>query len=220
MKHRITILIADDHELYVDGIKGFFKDHPIYTIVGEAFNGEDLVRKAELLLPHIVLTDLKMPIMNGSQAIIKILSNHPQIHCIVLTNYENDISIVRALEAGAKGYLTKNMPKHELFNALEQVCKGYPYYCKTTNTKLIRLISHSSYNPYKEVKIPVFTAIEMKIIEMICQEKSNHEMAISLCKGRRTIENIRARIYDKMEIKSAAGLAIYAIKQGLYTYDE
>jgi DNA-binding NarL/FixJ family response regulator len=220
MDSQIRILIADDHELYLEGIKGFFMNNEVYHIVGEASNGEELVRKAKTLDPHVILTDLRMPLLEGSLAIEKIIQWKPSVKCVVLTNYENDVSIIEALEAGAIGYITKNMPKSELFTALEQVCKGYPYYCRTTNTKMIRLLGRSHFNPYKYEQSIVFSELELKIVHMICLEKTNEEIAKILCLSRRTIENNRAQIYKKMQVKTSAGVAIYALKQGLFSFDE
>jgi len=220
MDSQIRILIADDHELYLEGIKGFFSNNEVYQIVGEASNGEELVKKAKALDPHVILTDLRMPLLEGSVAIEKIIQWKTSVKCIVLTNYENDVSIIEALEAGAIGYITKNMPKSELFTALEQVCKGYPYYCRTTNTKMIRLLGRSHFNPYKYDRSIVFSDLELKIIHMICLEKTNEEIAKLLFLSRRTIENNRALIYKKMQVKTSAGVAIYALKQGLFSFDE
>lgn len=220
MDSQIRILIADDHELYLEGIKGFFRNNEVYHICGEASNGEELVRKAKLLDPHVILTDLRMPLLEGSLAIEKIIQWKPSVKCVVLTNYENDVSIIEALEAGAIGYITKNMPKSELFTALEQVCKGYPYYCRTTNTKMIRLLGRSHFNPYKYNQSIIFSDLELKIIHMICLEKTNEEIAKILFLSRRTIENNRASIYKKMQVRTSAGVAIYALKQGLFSFDE
>lgn len=220
MDCQIRILIADDHELYLEGIKGFFRDNEMYRIVGEASNGEELIKKAKSLDPQIILTDLRMPLLEGSVAIEKIMQWKPSIKCVVLTNYENDVSIIEALEAGAIGYITKNMPKSELFTALEQVCKGYPYYCRTTNTKMIRLLGRSHFNPYKHDQSILFSELELKIIHMICLEKTNQEIAKTLFLSRRTIENNRALIYKKMQVRTSAGVAIYALKQGLFSFDD
>ncbi|MBW0178992.1 response regulator transcription factor [Sediminibacterium sp.] len=220
MDNQIRILIADDHELYLEGIKGFFSDNEMYHIVGEASNGEELVKKAKTLDPQIILTDLRMPLLEGSIAIEKIIQWNPSIKCVVLTNYENDVSIIEALEAGAIGYITKNMPKAELFTALDQVCKGYPYYCRTTNTKMIRLLGRSHFNPYKHKQSINFSELELKIIHMICHEKTNQEIAEMLFLSRRTIENNRALIYKKMQVRTSAGVAIYALKQGLFSFNE
>ncbi|MBX9733357.1 MAG: response regulator transcription factor [Chitinophagaceae bacterium] len=220
MDNRIRILIADDHELYVDGIKGFFKSNQIYAVVGEAFNGEELVRKANELKPHIVLTDLRMPLLDGSKAVAKITKNDESVKCVILTNYENDISIIEALEAGAIGYITKNMPKTELFTALEQVSRGYPYYCTTTNTKMIRLLGRSQFNPHRNEKNKTFSDRERQIIHLICEEKTTEEIAEQLFMSRRTVENNKARIFKRMEVKTSVGMAIYAIKMGLYVLGE
>ena len=220
MNNQIRILIADDHDLYREGIKGFFKDNELYRIIGEASNGEELVRKAKTLDPHIILTDLRMPLLEGSLAIERITKWSPAIKCIVLTNYENDVSIIEALEAGAMGYITKNMPKAELFTALDQICQGYPYYCRTTNTRMIRLLNRSSFNPYKKELSVGFSDLELKIIQFICTEKTNLEIATTLFLSRRTVENYRAQIYKKMEVKTSAGVAIYALKHDLFSIDK
>ncbi len=220
MVNKIRILIADDHEIYRDGIKGFFNDSDLYEVIGAAANGLELVNKALSLHPDIVLTDLRMPLLEGSEAIRRITAWKPDVKCIVLTNYENDVSIIDALEAGAIGYITKNMPKSELFTALQQASNGYPYYCLTTNTKMIRLLGRSHFNPYKEEKSVTFIDEELKIIHLICLEKTNDEIAAILRRSRRTIENKRARIYHKMQVRTSAGVAIYALKHGLFVFDE
>ena len=218
--HSIKILIADDHELYIDGLKGFFHNNDTYEIIGEAFNGRELVKKALQLKPHIILTDLRMPLLNGSKAITEIIHFLPEVKCVVLTNYENDLFIVEALEAGAKGYITKNMPKKELFKALDQVCRGYPYFCKTTNAKMVRLLGKSRFNPYQKTEVVEFTDQEKKIIQLVCHEKSNREIADELFLSIRTVENNRARIYKKMEVKTSAGVAIYAMKHSLLSFED
>lgn len=220
MANKIRVLIADDHEIYRDGIQGFFNNSDVYEVVGAAVNGLELVNKAISLHPDIILTDLRMPLLEGSEAIRRILAWKPDVRCIVLTNYENDVSIIEALEAGAIGYITKNMPKSELFTALDQASNGYPYYCLTTNTKMIRLLSRSHFNPYKGERSVTFTDEELKIIHLICLEKTNDEIGISLKRSKRTIENKRARIYHKMQVKTSAGVAVYALKKGLFVFDE
>jgi DNA-binding NarL/FixJ family response regulator len=213
-------VIADDHELYLDGLKGFFSGNDVYEIVGEAYNGEELVSKVSHLKPHVVLTDLRMPLLSGAKAIRKMVQQQPNLKCILLTSYENDFSIIEALEAGAKGYITKSMPKQDLFTALDRVCRGYPYYCLTTSTKLVRLVGKSHFNPYEGTARIAFSILEKKIINLICEEKDNREISEALFTGIRTIENIRSRIYRKMEVKTPAGIAIYAIKNGLYFLED
>ncbi|MBV9988263.1 MAG: response regulator transcription factor [Chitinophagaceae bacterium] len=216
----IKILVADDHEIYRDGLLQHFSGHSRYSIVGTCINGIELVQKATLLEPHVVLTDLKMPLLDGPSAIRSIARTHPAIRCIVLTSYENDLLIVEALEAGAKGYLNKNMPKQELFYAIEQVCRGYPYYCLSTSSKMVRLIGRSQFNPYTDFPKAEFSVTERRIIQLICEEKNNREIASLLFLSIRTVENHRHRILNKMHAKTPAGVAIYAIKHSLFLLNE
>jgi DNA-binding NarL/FixJ family response regulator len=220
MTTAIEILIADDHDLYLDGLRGLFKGNKTYRIVGEAHNGKELLQLAKTLKPQVILTDLRMPMLSGAEAIHTICKRLPRTNCIVLTNYENDIAIIEALEAGAKGYITKNMPKSELFLALEQVCNGYPYFCKTTNAKMIKLVGQSKFNPFSKGKGILLSPQENKVAHMICREKSNREIADQLFTSIRTIENIRARIYRKMNVKSSVGVAIYALRTGMIPIEE
>ncbi|MES2003009.1 MAG: response regulator transcription factor [Bacteroidota bacterium] len=218
--NKIRILIADDHELYLDGLHALLKDHPLYEIIGQACNGEELVSKAVSLKPQLVLTDLKMPLLSGAAAIHQMLQVNPQLACMVLTSYENDLSIIEALEAGARGYMTKNIPKKDLFAALDQVIRGYPYYCYTTSTKMVRLIGRSRFNPYNTLQRTAFSETENKIIHLVCEEKDNKEIADLLFMSIRTVENNRSRILKKMNVKTTAGVAIYAIKNGMYFLED
>lgn len=216
----LKILLADDHEFYLEGLKGFFSNQQLYEIVGQAYNGKELVQLHEQLLPHIVLTDLRMPVMDGATAIREMLKLNPDLRCIVLTSYDTEHFIVDAMEAGALGYITKHMPRVELFEALDQVSRGFPYFCSSTSLKLTRLLGKSPFDPFKKKQQAVFTPIEKKIIQLICEDRSNVEIAALLCMSIRTIENNRSRIFRKMNVKTTAGVAVYAIKHLIYFLEE
>lgn len=217
---RIRIIVADDHDLYLDGLKSLIQTQDIYEVVAEASNGIDLVKTARLHQPQIILTDLRMPLLSGARAISEISKILPDCKCLVLTNYENDLSIIEALEAGARGYITKNMPRLELFTALDHISRGYPYFCQATSAKMVRLIGKSRYNPFQGKRTANFSDQDKKIIRLICLEKSNQEIGQTLFLSTRTIENIRARIYKKMAVKTSAGVVIYAIKHELFSLDD
>lgn len=215
-KEKITVVLADDHELYLEGLKRFFETQEIYEIIGEALNGRDLVSLVKRDTPQIVLTDLRMPLMNGSDAIKMINQINSSIKCIILTSFENDYSIVEAMESGAMGYIVKNMPKSELFEALNHVQNGHPYYCISTNKKMTRLLAKSQFNPYLKENSIQFSETERKIIQLICEDKRTEEMSDLLCISKRTIENNRFKILKKINARTAVGITIYAIKTGLH----
>jgi DNA-binding NarL/FixJ family response regulator len=218
--YKIKVLVADDHDLYLDGLRGFFAGNEVYEIVEEASNGEELVAKAARFKPHIVLTDLNMPLMSGTQAIRTLLKENPKQACLVLTNYENDFSIIEALEAGARGYITKNMAKRELFTALDSICAGQNYYCRNTSGKLARLLGKSNFNLQMPLKKRMFSDTERRIIQLICEEKESREIAELLFMSVRTVDNNRARILRKMNVRSSTGIVVYAIKNGMYLLDK
>jgi DNA-binding NarL/FixJ family response regulator len=218
MKKRlpIKIIIADDHEIYRDGLITAFEPEEQYEILATCHDGDQLIRSVPVFNPDIILTDLKMPVVSGVDAIRAIHRQYPQVRCLALSTFDNEFMIVEALEAGAIGYITKSMPKKELFEAVDSVFRNIPYYCKSTSHKLATMIAKSYFNPYTKEKKGLFNDVEKKIIRLICEDKGCQEMAEILFMSYRTVENQRGKIYKKMNVKTTAGVAIYAVKHGLY----
>ena len=212
----IKLIIADDHEIYRDGLVSNFQNNPLYELVGTCINGDQLVRATANAKPDVVLTDLKMPVLSGVEAIRIIHTAQPAVRTLVLSNFDTEYLIVEALDAGATGYITKSMPKKDLDEAIESVYNNIPYYCKTTTTKLAKMIRNSYYNPYQKGKQELFTELEKKIIRQICEGKSCQESGELLFMSGRTVETHRGRIFKKMNVKTLAEVAIYAIKHNLF----
>lgn len=212
----INILIADDHEIFRDGFRAMAKKFPELKIVGEADNGKDLVIMALKLNPDVILTDIKMPIMDGVQATRELLKSKPGINIIALSMFDEDNLIIDMLEAGAKGYLLKNANKEEIIDAIRSVNKDKTYYCKNTSEKLLQLIAKSKFNPYKNRQKTDFSEREIEIIKLICDQYSNKAIAEKLSLSIRTIEGYRERIEEKMDVHNTAGIVVYAIKNGIY----
>ena len=212
----VRVLLADDHEIFREGFYSLFNKQPDIELLGDAANGEQLVKLTAELSPDIVLTDIKMPVMDGIEATKKIISLYPHISIIALTMFDEDDLIVEMLESGARGYLLKNAHKDEVFDAIKTVYMGDTYFCKHTTAKLTKLISKSRYNPYKPIERPLFNDKETEIIRLICGEFTNKEISDQLHLSVRTIEGYRERIQEKMKVKNAAGIAVYAIKNSIY----
>jgi len=211
----IRLAIADDHKIYRDGIKLVLKKDENITLVGEANNGKELVEIVKVAQPDIVITDLMMPEMDGIAAAKEILRMYPKTGIIGLSMVDADDLMIELLEAGALGYLLKSAVKEEILEAVHSVVKGTPYYSSSLSKHLTELISKSKFNPYKGKTVEIFNDVEQKIIALICKEKTSKEIAEMLNYSYRTIEWHRARIMDKMDVKTSTGIVIYAIKNKL-----
>ncbi len=211
----IRLLMADDHELFRDGFKVMLSKYPDIILVGEAENGRELVELTKELKPDVVITDIKMPLMDGIDATRKIIELFPDMPIICLSMFDEDDLIIDMLEAGAKGYLIKNAGKEQIIEAIKTVYNNDPYYCKTTSHKLTQMIAASRFNPYKKTAKPEFSKRELEIIDLICKEFSNKEIGDKLFLSVRTVEGHRLKILEKMGVKNTVGLVVYSIKNNL-----
>ncbi|MCW3074601.1 MAG: two component transcriptional regulator, LuxR family [Flaviaesturariibacter sp.] len=209
-------MIADDHELIRQGFHLLLRNQEELKIVGEAQNGKELLEKIREAEPDVVITDIQMPLMDGIEATRKIKAEHPHIGVIALTMFNEDHLIIDMLEAGAQGYLLKNTNKHELSEAVHAVYHGGTFFCAATTSRLACLIGMSKFNPYRAKTRPKFSEKEILIMQMICGEKQNTDIAKELNMSVRTVEGYRERIFEKSEAKNIAGIAVFAIKHGYY----
>jgi DNA-binding NarL/FixJ family response regulator len=212
----IRVVIADDHEIFREGLQGLIKKQADMELVGEAENGKRLVEITDELLPDVVMTDIKMPLVDGIQATQIISEKFPQVSVIALSMFDDENLIVDMLEAGAKGYLIKNAHKHEIIAAIKTVYNQEYYFCNHSSMKLAKLIGKSRFSFHKDFSRQEFSDNEKEVIKMICEELSTKEIASRLNLSSRTIDGYRERILEKMNVKNSAGIAVYAIKHGLY----
>lgn len=213
---QITVVIADDHDIYRDGLFMLLTKDPLIKVVGDASNGKQLLHLYKEFQPDIVLTDLRMPELDGVSAIREIVQLKRDAKIIALSTFDSDTMVTDALEAGAMGYIVKNAERGEITEAIRMVYAGNPYYCKTTSSRLIRLIARSDFNPYHLSSPKLFSEKEREIIKLICEEKTSKEIGDTLFMSPRTVEGHRTKILEKMNVKTTAGIAIYALKNGLY----
>lgn len=214
--NQISIVIADDHELLRDGFRVMLKKYPDIKLLGEAENGKSLIDLVQKVKPDVVLTDIKMPEMDGIEATRMLLKKNPGIRIIALSMFDEENLIIDMLEAGARGYLLKNSHKDEIMDAIRLVHYGQTFYCKTTSAKLVSMIAKSKFNPHKKTPAPDFTEREIQIIKLVCEQLSNKEIADRLNLSVRTIEGYREKIQEKMEVKNTAGIVVYAIKKSIF----
>jgi DNA-binding NarL/FixJ family response regulator len=212
----IRVMIADDHEVYREGFRVMLKKPAEFEVVGEAEDGLELLELAGKLQPEVIVTDIKMPKLDGVQATRRITELYPHIGIIAISMFDDDHLIVAMLEAGARGYLLKNAGKNEVFEAIKTVYRQETYYCHHTSGKLAQMIAKSRFNPHRKRPKAEFNEKEKAVIRLICQEYSNKEMAAMLYHSVRTIEGYREKIQEKMGVRNTAGIVVYAIKNGIY----
>lgn len=214
----IKIIIADDHEVFRDGLKLMLSKESAFTIVAEAENGLELIRLSDEHQPDIILTDIKMPKMDGIEATRRIHDQDSKIGIIALSMFNEESLVVDMLEAGALGYLLKSSDKSEIIEAVNTVYQNHPYYCKSTSARLAITISESKFNPYnREVFYSsIFSHKEIEIIRLICEEYSTKEISDRIYQSMRTVEGYRSKILEKTNARNTAGIVIYAIKNGIY----
>jgi len=212
----IRVVIADDHEIFREGLEVLLKKQNDIELVGEASNGKQLVEVAERVIPDVIITDIKMPVLDGIKATYALTQKFPQMGIIALSMFDDENLIVDMLEAGAKGYLIKNAHKHEIIAAIKSVHSHDSYFCNHSTVKLARMIGKSRFNPFREIIKPEFNEKELEVIRLVCEELSNKEIASELNLSIRTIEGYREKILEKMKAKNTAGIVVFAIKTGIY----
>jgi DNA-binding NarL/FixJ family response regulator len=220
MKNTIKVLIADDHEIFRDGLKLMLHKAENIELIGEAADGKELIKMVGTSNPDVVITDIKMPVMDGVDATKHIKEHFPEIQVIALSMFDDEQLILEMLDAGALGYLLKNSDKFEITDAIETVFEGKPYYCKFTSGKLAKLIALNRDKKDKKKKEADFSEKEIEIIKLICQEFTNKEIGEKVFLSARTVEGYRMKILEKMEAKNTVGIVIEAIRLGIYIPDE
>ncbi len=220
MKNGISLVIADDHEIFRDGLALMLSKQETVKLVGQAGDGHALCQLVDETRPDMVLTDIKMPRMDGIAAARLLLQRYPDLKIIALSMFEEEDLIVEMLEAGARGYLLKNADKKEILEAIVTVDEGNIFYCKHTTAHLASLIVKSKFDAHKKPPSALFTDREREIVRLICRQHTAQEIGGLLFLSKRTVEGYRTRILEKMDVKNTAGVVIYALKHNIIREEE
>jgi len=212
---KIKIAIADDYKIYRDGLKvGLSADENI-DIIGEADNGEDLMKLLETNQPDVILMDLKMPIMDGMEATKLVRKNYPAIKVLVVTMYEDDKFIIHLMENGANGYLLKNAEPEEILKSIYAVYENGYYFNDVVNKALLKkLVLKNNLKPSFNQNVEL-TERELQVLKLICEEKTAAEIGKEIFLSPRSVEGIRQRLIEKVGVRNTAGLVMFATKNGI-----
>lgn len=204
----IRVLLADDHDVVREGLRMFLGIDPELKVVGEAANGEEAVSLARQLRPDVILMDLLMPEMDGIEAIAVIHQEMPQTEIIALTSVLESDTVVRALQAGAIGYLLKNTKAPELRNAIKAAAAGQVQLSPQASAYLL----HKIESPRVEVAL---TGRETEVLRLLAQGQSNKEIARNLQIGEDTVKTHLGHIFTKLGVQSRTQAVLSAMRLGL-----
>ncbi|MCZ8493675.1 response regulator [Priestia megaterium] len=210
---KIKILIADDHHVVRKGLVFFLQTQPDLEVVGEASNGEEAIKLATSLEPHIVLMDLSMPVLDGIEATKELKKQAPHIQVMILTSFSDQDHVIPALEAGASGYQLKESDPDELVAAIRKLMNGENQLHPKVTTHLLTRLTKSS---EKKVNfIDHLTKREKDVLKEIAKGKSNKEIGASLHITEKTVKTHVSNILSKLGVQDRTQAALYAVQHGI-----
>ncbi|MGZ2372002.1 response regulator [Ancylomarina sp. YFZ004] len=211
-----TILLVDDHEIIIDGIKAMLEKEKDIKIVGEANNGIEAIEKVQSLKPDIVLMDISMPELNGIEATKSIKKEYQDTKILMLTQHESKEYVLQVMKAGADGYLLKNSKKEELLNAINAVTSGKKHLGNRISALMLdEILDDSVKDNDNEKPEQNLTKREIEIIKLLANDLSNHQVSDELNISLRTVETHRRNLMQKLNLKSAVALVRFAIKHNM-----
>ncbi|GAB3720866.1 response regulator transcription factor [Flavobacterium koreense] len=211
-----SIVIVDDHVLIAKALRGIMANFVDFEVLYECENGKELQDKfaSPNNIPSIVLLDISMPIMNGFETALWLKDNHPNVLVMALSMQDDDDSVIKMIKNGAKGYLLKNTHPADLEKALKSLVNNGYFYPEWAASKVFASIG----TPLKvEDTVIALTDREKEFLKYSVTEMSYKEIAEKMFCSPRTVESYRDNLFEKLELKSRVGLAVYAIKNGFDT---
>jgi DNA-binding NarL/FixJ family response regulator len=207
----IRILVADDHEMFREGIKRICEDNPDLVVAGEAGNGNEVLDKISQEDFDLLLLDIAMPGLSGLDALKQLKTLKPKLRVLVLSMYPEDEYAVRSIKAGAAGYLTKAKASHELMEAIKRVSSGGNYIDSSVAEKLLFEMQAGTSKPPHET----LSDREYQIFSMLVRGEKVSQIAEKTFLSVKTVSTYKVRILNKMEMKSTAELVKYAVEHQL-----
>jgi len=210
---KTQIILADDHQIFRDGIKALLSDEDDLEVIGEASNGDELLSLLKVFVPTILILDVTMPKITGIELTKIITQQYPDIKILILSMHKNEEFVVSAMINGAKGYLPKDTSRKELLDAIAAISNGEEYLGKLISSSILKSYIKKSFSGFdKTDREEPLTSREKEIIEMIGKGFSNKEIADKLFISIRTVDSHKNHIMCKLKLKTTAELIIYGIK--------
>lgn len=214
---KLRILLADDHVVMRTGLRALLERQPNLEVVGESENGREAIELVSSLRPDVVVMDVGMPVLNGIEATKTIVTQHPTVAVVILSMYVDESYIMRALKAGARGYLLKDSAPADLISAIQAVSQNKSFF----SPKVSRILAEDYVRVLKQKgavdSYDLLTSREREILQLITEGKANKEVAAALNISPYTVETHRSHILEKLNLHNPAELILYAVRKGLIT---
>ena len=216
--NKIKVTLVDDHVLLREALVNLVNTFEEFKVIASLNSGYELVNSlSDSVRPNVVLLDLNMPGMDGFETAKWLFKVHPEINILILTMYDSEIALIRLLQAGVKGFLKKDTHPNELRVALKAVSAGGYYYSQDTTGKLANLFQRDFENQHF-VEKAILSEKEIEFLRLASTDKTYKEIASELKISPRAIDGYRDTLFEKLDVKSRVGLAIYAVKNGIVIF--
>lgn len=212
---KLRILLADDHTLVRQGLRKILEERSEWRVVAEAGDGREAVRQTLALQPNIAIFDIGMPLLNGIEATRQVVRRMPHIHVLILSMHSDEAYIIKAVQAGARGYLLKDSADADLIQAVEAVAAGKSFLSPAVATVMLddyvrHLADRGIADRYERL-----SEREREIFQLVAEGHSNKEIADLLSISPATVETHRAHILEKLDVHNTAELVLYAVRRGV-----
>ena len=214
----IRVFIVDDHTIIRDGLRTLLQADPLFEVVGEAGNGQDLLDQLPTVAADVVLLDLNMPVLDGLATTHRLRAEYPHLRILLLSMMTQERTIGEAMAAGAHGYVLKNADKYEVVAALQGVAAGKRFLCSEIGLGLLeKLLQQAAEHPAAGTPPPgvPLTHREREILQLVASGLTNQQMADQLFTSKRTVESHRQNLLEKTGASNTAALVKYAMEYGL-----
>ena len=211
----IRILLADDHTVMRRGIRLLLESQPEFSVVAEASDGRQAVQQAEESQPDVAVVDIAMPNLSGIEAAQRIVAALPNTAIVILSMHSDEGYVLRALKAGAKGYLLKDSAEGDLIDAIKAVHQGKTFFSPEISKMLVEDYVREIRTRGAEDSYDLLTPREREILQLLAERKSNKEIALALNLSPYTIETHRRNLQEKLNLHSLAELILYAVRKGV-----
>ena len=212
----IRVMIADDHNMFVEGIESILEGHDNIQVVSKCYTGLEVFEKINLAKPDVILLDINLPGMNGLEVCQKLSKEYPEVKVLALSMHNEESFVTEILKYGAQGYILKNTGKKELISAIETINNGQSYFSEeVTETIMKSLVNQRAGNKKSTTLAPKISRREKDVLDLIIKEYTTQEIADTLFISLKTVESHRRSLLTKLSVRNTAGLVRVALENHL-----